>query len=241
MCGIAGFIAFKNGHSPQIREEVGLMLKTLRHRGPDSSGILQDENVCLGNNRLAIIDTSEHANLPMVSFDDDVWICYNGEVSNFLQLKAKYNLGAKYPFRSESDTEVLLYLYKELGIDFLRELSGMFAFCLYDRKKKKCWIVRDFYGILPVFYFPTGTGVYFASEIKAFLELPGFKRDIDRTAIHHFFSLAYIPGTATPYRDLTELKGGQLIAFDLNTHAYQVEQYYDFHYKEDHSISSQQQ
>ena len=238
MCGIAGYIKLTNEPTAATQEAVGRMASVIRHRGPDSSGAFQNEHISIANTRLSIIDISANANLPMHSSDGSVWICYNGEISNFKELRAKYKLEEKYPFRSTSDTEVIIYLYKLLGISFLNELSGMFAFCLYDRDLQKVYIVRDFYGILPLFVSFRDGGIYFASEIKAFLEIPGFNAHLNPTAIHHFFSLAYIPDSLTPYKEIRELKGGELIEVDLRTSNYEFRKYYDFVYKEDFSISA---
>jgi asparagine synthase (glutamine-hydrolysing) len=238
MCGIAGYIKLSKEPGPSTRENISRMASVLRHRGPDSSGAYQDQNISIANTRLSIIDVSAHANLPMHSADRSVWICYNGEISNFKELKSKYKLEEKYAFQSTSDTEVIIYLYKLLGIAFLNELSGMFAFCLYDKEKQKVYIVRDFYGILPVFVSFRDGGIYFASEIKSFLEIQGFMPIVDPTAIHHFFSLAYIPDSLTPYQEIQELKGGELLEIDLEAGSHTSRRYYDFVYKEDFSISA---
>ena len=163
MCGIAGYISFSEGGALLERENISNMLKTINHRGPDSNGIVVFDKLVLGNNRLAIIDLSENANLPMSTKDESVLICFNGEISNYKELLVKYDLKAKYDFKSDADTEVILYLYKLLGIDFINELSGMFVFTLFDKTKNTAFIVRDFYGILPLFYYQDNKGLYFAS------------------------------------------------------------------------------
>ncbi len=238
MCGIAGFVKISNEPTSTTQEVVGKMASALRHRGPDATGSFQNNHISIANTRLSIIDVSAKANLPMCSSDGSVWLCYNGEISNFKELKAKYKLEEKFPFQTTSDTEVIIYLYKHLGIQFLQELSGMFAFCLYDCDAQKVYLVRDFYGILPLFVSYSDGGIYFASEIKAFLEIPGFDKHIDQTAIHHFFSLAYIPDTLTPFTNITEVRGGDLIEVDFKTGQHELRKYYDFKYEEDFSISS---
>ena len=166
MCGIAGVIGVENNLDVSLKSVVSNMTNVLKHRGPDNTGFYSDEKVMLGNTRLAIIDPSAKSNLPMSDKNDQVWICYNGEVSNFKQLKKEYKLEEKYQFKGESDTEVLIYLYLELGIDFIKVLSGMFAFCLFDKRNNKAFLVRDFYGIIPIFYRIDQGKIYFASEIK---------------------------------------------------------------------------
>ena len=240
MCGIAGYVSLGKTVNEQITENIKRMTLSLRHRGPDWQGYYHNENIALGNARLTIIDPSKNANLPMSCNDGDVWICYNGEVSNFRELKKKYRLEEDYLFKTSSDTEVIIYLYKKLGIEFLNELSGMFAFCLFDKRKYKVYIVRDFYGILPLYVNINTNGLYFASEIKAFLEIPEFQKTINHTAIHHFFSLAYIPDSLTPFKDIQELKGGQLIEIDLLKNSFEFKKYYELNYFEDFSISEKE-
>lgn len=237
MCGIAGFVPINGKMESRNNVTVSSMTFMLKHRGPDSVGFYNDDFVSLGNTRLSVQDISSNASLPMCSEERDVWLCYNGEISNFIQLKAKYKLGELFHFKSTSDSEVIIYLYKLLGISFLNELSGMFAFCLYDKRTQKVYIVRDFYGILPLFFYEADGGIYFASEIKAFLEIQGFKKQINATAIHHFFSLAYIPDSLTPYNNLVELKAGQMITVDIERRTSNICQYYSLNYSENIDIS----
>ena len=137
MCGISGIISLHNELSDNDYSTVKKMSDSISHRGPDQQKTKRLNKVILANNRLKIMDLNDRSSLPMSSEDDSVWICYNGEISNFLELKSKYKLDEKYNFKGTSDTEVIIYLYKELGISFINELSGMFAFCLVDLKKKK--------------------------------------------------------------------------------------------------------
>lgn len=237
MCGIAGIINLKSTLNLEDKDTIVRMTNSLRHRGPDSRGFHFNEKCFLGNTRLAIIDPTENSNLPMSDTTEQVWICYNGEVSNFRELKKKYKLEEKYSFKGTSDTEVLIYLYKEFGIDFIQELTGMFAFCICDFQKEKCYLVRDFYGIIPLFYTFLNGKLYFASEIKSFLEIPEFKREINKEAIFHFFSLAYIPGNNTPYQNLEEMRGGELIEINLNNGFHQKRIYYDLKYEENQDLN----
>ena len=145
MCGISGIISLNNELRDNDYSTVQRMSDSISHRGPDQQKIKKFEKVILANNRLKIMDLDDRSSLPMSSNDESVWICYNGEISNFIELKNKYKLSEKYNFKGTSDTEVMIYLYKELGISFINELSGMFAFCLVDLRKKKNLVSKRFF------------------------------------------------------------------------------------------------
>lgn len=237
MCGIAGVIGLGEDLKPRDREHVGQMIELIRHRGPDQQGLVEAPRCVLGNARLRVVDLSTAADLPMTSQDGQVSLVYNGEVTNFRDLEREYGLREKYEFSSTSDTEVLLHLYRELGIDFCKQLSGMFAFALYDRRADKVWIVRDQYGNRPLFLMRAGKRLYFASEIKAFLDLPEFRADIDLEGIFHYFTLAYIPGRHTPFEAVEELQGGQRIEIDLSSGRVREDTYYRVHFEPDEDRS----
>ena len=240
MCGITGIISLDSYLGDKELTEVKEMQSLMLHRGPDQQAVHFHPRCILANNRLAIIDPTDKAALPMSDMSGNIWLCYQGEISNFQALKKKYRLTEKYPFKSQSDTEVIIYLYKEQGIQFLEELTGMFAFCLLDTKKNKAYLVRDFYGINPLFYLFHNQKIYFASEIKAFLSLPFFDHTLDTEAIYHYFSLAYIPGERTPYRQAKEMRGGQLLEVDLEQGKYQFKKYYQLQYEQRHEIGEKQ-
>ena len=240
MCGISGIISLHNELSDNDYSTVKKMSDSISHRGPDQQKTKRLNKVILANNRLKIMDLNDRSSLPMSSEDDSVWICYNGEISNFLELKSKYKLDEKYNFKGTSDTEVIIYLYKELGISFINELSGMFAFCLVDLKKKKTWLVRDFFGIIPLFYRIKENKIFFASEIKAFYEINSLDKSLDYHSIYHFFTLAYIPGKNTPFKEINEMRGGQLIEIDNEKNTYYLKKYYKVKYPVDNSINEQE-
>ena len=236
MCGIAGVVGLGDDLRATDRVTVRRMTRLLRHRGPDSSGYHDGRRVSLGNTRLSILDLSDAGALPMPTADGKVWIAYNGEVTNFKELQREHGLRQKYPFRSTSDTEVLLYLYEELGIDFVKKLTGQFAFVLYDSRVGKVWIVRDFFGIRPMFFMKTPDRLYFGSEIKALTTAPEFDTSVDTEGLYHFFSLAYIPGRHTPFECVEELLGGELIEIDLATGKLDQREYYQLSYPTDYSL-----
>src|SRR3989339_2099733 len=167
MCGIAGILSLGARLDEKDRCDVRRMTQILRHRGPDAIGFCDGEKYLLGNTRLKIIDLSERADLPMADSSGKILIAYNGEVTNFIELRRDYRLDDKYRFRPSSDTEVLLALYRELGIGFIDRLSGIFAFTLVDEEKGKSWVVRDFFGTRPLFTMEKNRRFYFASEIKS--------------------------------------------------------------------------
>jgi len=239
MCGIAAVIPLSPGQPATDKDlaDARRMTLALRHRGPDSMNVLAAGRCALGNTRLKILDLSGAADLPMASPDGALLLAYNGEVTNFRELAAEFSLREKRPLATTSDTEVLLRLYAELGIGFVERLSGQFAFILYDRAAEKVHLVRDCYGIRPLFYLRQGGRLYAASELKAFLELDGFDGSLHLEGIYDYFSLAYIPGEATPYRQVRELQGGRRLEVDLKTGSVTEHAYYDLSYNTDRSLT----
>ena len=240
MCGIAGIIALGEDLKQGEQSHIRTMTALLHHRGPDQRGYRIDARCALGNTRLKILDLSSKADLPMANEDETVILSYNGEVTNFRELRREFRLDERFSFRTTSDTEVILRLYEHLGIDFLKHLTGQFAFALLDRRRMKLWIVRDFYGIRPLFYMHQGRRLYFASEIKALLDLPCFDGRLDHEGFFHYFSLAYIPEQHTPFQMIKELQGGELLEVDLATGRLTERQYYEIHYEPDHSLTEEE-
>ena len=197
MCGVVGFVSKR-------REEESLvkMLEIQSHRGPDASGIYIDEKygLHLGHNRLSIQDVSSHANQPFHSDCQEFIIIFNGEVYNFQDIK-KELLELNHTFVSHSDTEVILYAYKEWGIDAVEKFIGMFAFAIYDLKKAKLFIVRDRAGVKPLYYTQQEDGFLFSSELKSFSLYPTFQKEINREILPFYFQFAYIPTPYTIYQN----------------------------------------
>ena len=239
MCGIAGVFSLRDPINERDIAEVDQMTHLLTHRGPDTTGFYKDANCVLGNTRLKIIDLSDNAFLPMTNEDESIWIVYNGEATNFRELIQEFKLTEKHTFRSTSDTEVLIHLYEEIGIDFVNQLSGKFAFCLYDKNINRAFVVRDFYGIRPLFTLITQDRFYFASEIKSFMYLDRFNSSIDTEAMFHYFSLAYIPDIHTPFEQIREIQGGILHEIDLNTKTHEEKEYYELRYETDYSLTEE--
>jgi asparagine synthase (glutamine-hydrolysing) len=240
MCGIAGVLSLGSAITPQDIAEAEGMTRMLHHRGPDDHGMRDTERYAIGSARLNIIDLSNHGHMPMSNEDGTIWLTYNGEVTNFLELKRDHRLEDSHRFQSSSDSEVLIHLYEELGIQFINELTGMFAFCLIDERRGKAFIVRDFYGIRPLFYMQEGDRLYFASEIKSFMDLQRFKPEVNHEAIYHFLSLAYIPDRLTPFSNIHEIQGGVLIEVDLGRPTWDERDYYEVRYETNHDITEQE-
>ena len=239
MCGIAGTFSLGKPLEEPDRGLVRDMTDMLRHRGPSSQRILSDERGVLGGARLKITDLSDAAQLPMAGENGAVWLTYNGAVTNFRALAGEFGLEGKRPVRTRSDAEVVLRLYEELGDAFLSRLSGQFAFCLYDRRRARALIVRDFYGLRPVFYLVHGGKIHFASEIKALLEVQGWNRRLDNEALWHFFSLAYMPGRRTPFAEIRELPAGHFLEVDLRAGSFLEKPYYTLRYEPDETLTEE--
>ena len=186
MCGIAGYVGAGSA------EALAAMLPRLAHRGPDGEGVHVEPGVGLGMRRLAIIDL-EGGGQPMTNEDQSVWLVHNGEIYNFRELRAALQARG-HTFRTRSDTEVLLRAYEEFGDGCLEHLRGMFAFALWDRRRRRLVLARDRLGKKPLYYRQRDGVLVFASEIKALLALPGAGRELDVEALHHYLAFGYGPG-----------------------------------------------
>jgi asparagine synthase (glutamine-hydrolysing) len=203
MCGIVGKLCFDPRQSvaaPLIHR----MANTLVHRGPDDDGVWVNGPVGLGSRRLAIIDLSRRAHMPMSNEDGSLWIVLNGEIYNFHELRRDL-LGKGHQFRSESDTETILHLYEEEGVECLRRLRGMFAFALWDAKRQTLFLARDRLGKKPLYYYHDRNVFLFASEPKAILQDPHVRAEADPEAIHHYLTYGYVPGAHSAFRGMRKL------------------------------------
>lgn len=205
MCGISGF-------NFSDRAMAKKMISVQNHRGPDASGVFSDKHVTIGSNRLAIIDLSPKGRQPMPNEEGDVWIVFNGEIYNFLELRAE--LEKNHKFFSNTDTEVLVHAYEEWGPDFVKRLNGMWAFAIYDNRKKILIMSRDRMGKKPLYYYLKNGKLIFASEIKSIL-LHGVQTDIDKTALELYLTLSWIPAPFTIYRNIYKLPKASCAVFDL--------------------------
>jgi len=207
MCGIAGFTG------PPSRTLLERMTESLRHRGPDSAGYWEGEEISLGMRRLAIIDV-ETGQQPVFNEDKTVAVVFNGEIYNHVELRS-HLLRAGHRFSTDhSDTEVIVHLYEEFGLDFVQHLNGMFAIALWDNTQRKLILVRDRLGIKPLYFAFASGNLIFGSEPKALLIHPEVSRSPNFVSIHHYLSLKNVPAPASAFKDIEQLRGGELAVFD---------------------------
>lgn len=204
MCGIAGIFATHVSSLCDLQPTINRMVQSIQHRGPDDQGTWVSTGIALGHVRLSIIDLSSAGHQPMVNEDGRVHIVFNGEIYNFAELRAELK-GHGYHFKSHTDTEVILNGYHLWGEEIFRRLRGMFAIALWDQRSEKMVLARDRVGKKPLFYAWCGGVFLFASEIKAILAWPGFKREPDYEAIHHYLTLQYVPAPWSAFKGVKKL------------------------------------
>ncbi len=222
MCGIVGIVDFQQ--KTMNDKVLDTMLHVQRHRGPDYTGKWLNDNVALGHNRLSIIDLSERGHQPMFSADKSVAIVFNGEIYNFKSLRNEL-LEKGYQFDSDTDTEVIIYGYKAYGVDIVKRLNGMFAFCIYDISKKLFFLARDRFGQKPLFYYFDGNRFLFASELKTILAYPEINKEVDHNALDLFLSLQYIPAPYSIYKKIRQLQASEYVI--LKDKTITTQNYYD--------------
>lgn len=213
MCGIAGI--FNTDEKPVDRKILHKMDLSITHRGPDGHGEMIDRNIGLANRRLAVIDPSFTGNQPMSSADKQLSITFNGEIFNFKSLRAEL-IGKGYNFRSHTDTETVLYGYREYGTDIVNKLIGQFAFCIWDKKKNLFFLARDQLGINPLYYSQIGKSFIFASEVKALLASGLVNKAINPQALHHFLSMFCIPSPISIFSNIKVLEPGHIMVVKKN-------------------------
>jgi len=209
MCGLTGYAGT---HQPELLQA---MVRTLAHRGPDHEGMWTDENaqVGLAHRRLSIIDLSAAAHQPMCTPDGSLVLAYNGEIYNFPELRASLEAGG-VAFHSHSDTEVLLRLYERDGLDALARLNGMFAFALWDQRRNRLVLARDHAGIKPLYYCQHAGVLYFASEVKALLQVPGLPRRLNPEAVVDYLTFLWVPGADAMIEGIRKLEPGHHLVWE---------------------------
>jgi asparagine synthase (glutamine-hydrolysing) len=206
MCGIAGYIST----TKPTKKVLKAMTDRIEHRGPDGEGFYVDDKAALGHRRLAIIDLNTGAQ-PVYNENKDVVIVYNGEVYNFLELKEE--LKDKYKFYTKTDTEVVLHAYEEWGHDAIKKLRGMFAFAIWDKKKEELFCAVDGWGIKPFYYYQNDKTFMFASEIKAFLDHPDFKKEFNDEILSAYLCFNSVPTEETFFKGVKRLRPGHSLTY----------------------------
>ncbi|MEW6102917.1 MAG: asparagine synthase (glutamine-hydrolyzing) [bacterium] len=230
MCGICGKLNL-NG-SPVDKSLLEKMTDVLSHRGPDDSGIYIEGEIGLGHRRLSIIDLS-FGHQPMSNENGKIWIVFNGEIYNFQELKE--GLIKNHSFKTHSDTETIIHLYEDYGIDCVKYLRGMFAFAIWDNEKKRLFLSRDRLGKKPLVYTRQNGSFLFASEIKSILCDKEISKEIDPIAIHHYLSYGYIPSPWTIFKDIKKLPPASILVFEDGKE--RIERYWMPEYKPKLKIS----
>ena len=221
MCGINGKINLNN--CPVSSQEIELMNEAIKHRGPDDRGVFLDGAVGLGNTRLAIIDLSPNGHMPMSTPDKSLTITYNGEIYNY-QENRRLLASLGYRFKSGNDTETVLYLYQEFGLNCLHYLKGMFAFAIWDARNHTIFAARDPFGKKPLKYYLDNKVFIFSSEIKGILANKGVSKTADYQALDSFLSLRYVPYPYTGFKGVSKLPQGHYLL--LKNGSLEVAAYY---------------
>jgi asparagine synthase (glutamine-hydrolysing) len=222
MCGITGLINHHNSKSIIDR-----MLSSMNHRGPDASGVWQSDNITLGHVRLTIIDLSERANQPFIK--DNFVLVYNGEVYNFIELRKELEAGG-VKFNTTSDTEVVLELFRKFREKSFEKLRGMFAFAIYDIKTKETYLVRDYFGIKPLYYSRKNNKLAFASELKAFNEVPEFSKKLNMKSVISSMNYLWIPGNESMFKDVAKIPPAHYMKIDGDLRI-SINRYWGINYK----------
>jgi asparagine synthase (glutamine-hydrolysing) len=206
VCGISGTIGF-------VDQNLLLQMSDrIAHRGPDDSGIYVSPSGIAGlaSRRLSIIDLTQAGHMPMSNDTGTLWIAYNGEVYNFLELRGELEQRG-VAFRSRTDTEVVLRLFQQHGAGSFSRLNGIFAFALWDESSREMWLVRDRFGVKPLYYTQVGNQVLFSSEIKSILLDSRVSKEIDPEALHYFLAHLWVPGPQTMFQGIYKLPPGHYL------------------------------
>lgn len=206
MCGLCGYSG--NAYDEEIIKK---MMDRIKHRGPDSTGVYSDDFATLGFCRLSIVGL-EDGHQPIYNEDKSVVITFNGEIYNYKELKEML-IGKGHKFYTHSDTEVIVHLYEEYKEGLVDHLRGMFAIVLYDKEEQKLLMIRDHFGIKPLYYYQYDGGIMFGSEIKSFLEHPDFVKEFNEKSLEDYLTFQYSVGEETFFKGVKKLTPGHMIVF----------------------------
>ena len=227
MCGFVGYINKEKDKKDNIKK----MADLIAHRGPDSEGYYTDENIALGFRRLSIIDL-DGGSQPIYNSDKTKAIVFNGEIYNYQKLRKELTKKG-YKFKTKTDTEVILHGYEEYNEKILDKLRGMFAFAIYDIKKKELFAARDFYGIKPFYYTKMDNTFMFGSEIKSFLIHPHFKKELNTNMLEYYLTFQYSAGRETFFKNVYKLMPGHYLKY--KDEKLTVKKYYEIKFEEDNT------
>ena len=209
MCGFAGFVGEVENRNQVLTD----MMNTIVHRGPDSEGRYVDEDAALGFRRLSIIDLSEVGDQPLYNEDKTLVLVFNGEIYNYQELR-KELVEAGHVFASNTDSETLVHGFEEWGEKLVDRLRGMYAFAIWDIKKKKLFAARDIFGIKPLYFAQMNQTLLFGSEIKSFLEHPKFDKIFNEDALGNYLSFQFVPSDETFFKGVFCLQPGHYFTYE---------------------------
>jgi asparagine synthase (glutamine-hydrolysing) len=232
MCGIAGIVSLRG--KPVLEQELRDMCMALAHRGPDDDGFYIEPAVGLCMSRLSIIDVAG-GHQPVSNEDGSVWVVCNGEIYNFQELRRDLQ-SRGHQFSTRSDTEVIVHLYEEYGTRCVEHMRGMFAFALWDGRRKQLVLARDRVGIKPLYYAEVGGRILFASELKSILQLPEVAREFNWRAVSHLFTFLTTPPAESIIDGVHKLEPGHLLTVSPG-HTPVIERYWDLKFEPDYGKS----
>jgi len=238
MCGITGILNFERQKEISL-PEIKKMTDVISHRGPDEEGFYINQNIGLGFRRLSVIDLKT-GHQPISNEDETVWIVFNGEIYNYLDLRENLtNQG--HVFKTKSDTETIVHLYEQYGTQCVQYLRGMFAFCIWDDKKKQLFCARDRFGIKPFYYYSDNEKFLFASEIKAILQDSTVDKDLSYDALNSYFAFGYITSDLSIYKKIKKLRPAHYLLLSFNREVtIETHRYWNIQFDPNYSISEEQ-
>lgn len=231
MCGIAG-ILYREAIRPIDRCALKNMADAIMHRGPDAEGFWSAPGVGLAHRRLSIIDLSG-GDQPMGNEDHSIQVVFNGEIYNYPELRHDL-IDRGHVLRTASDTEVLVHLYEEHGEDLVERLRGMFAFALWDTRRRRLLLARDRVGIKPLYLYRDAEKLLFGSELKAILTYPGVDREVDPEALEDYLALGVVPGHRSIFRRIEKLPPGHTLTIDERNWDARPRRYWQLRFEPDH-------
>ncbi len=238
MCGIAGLVRFEKENTVS-QPELKSMTDSIFHRGPDDEGFYINQNVGLGFRRLSIIDLGT-GHQPLSNEDQSIWIIFNGEIYNYKELQADL-IRKGHIFRTKSDTETIVHLYEQYGVECLEHLRGMFAFAIWDNNKQQLFCARDRFGIKPFYYYSDHEKFVLGSEIKAILKCDGIDRTLSDEAIDSYFAFGYITSDLSVYKKIKKLQPAHyLLLSPFGKDKIEIRPYWQIRFEPDHSKNDKQ-